>query len=140
MASLIPALRPYLLSLTAVALAIVLLGSVSHPIAAQTPSPDSSAANARPLTAVEQRAFVGRYRITLPENGRQSYFDVHELDAELSGQLEGQEPVRLRYLGDNSFSPRGIRDFVFRFELEGGRATKFTVRRDDGVMEGVRVP
>lgn len=52
--------------------------------------------------------------------------------------LRDQEARRLLYQGDAVFRPEGIPDFVITFVLKGGRATKFTVRRPDGVVEGVR--
>jgi hypothetical protein len=91
-----------------------------------------------PLTAAERQAFVGSYSVTLPF-GEQTALRIFEDNGVLKGQPEDQEARRLLYQGDNVFQPEGTPDFVFTFVLEGGRATKFTVRRPDGVMHGIRV-
>ena len=92
------------------------------------------------LTAAQRQAFVGTYAVTLPF-GEPRSLRIFEENGVLMAKPEDQpEAKRLLYQGDNVFRPEGIPDFVFTFVLEGGRATKFTVRRPDGVMQGIRIP
>jgi hypothetical protein len=119
---------------------------VPAPAAGQAPSRDTTAAAAPvkdlPLTAAQRQAFVGTYSVTLPF-GEQTSLRIFEENGALKGQPENdpnsQEGRRLLYQGDNVFRPEGA-DFVLTFVLENGRATKFTARREDGVMEGTRIP
>ena len=110
---------------------------------AQTPSRDTTTTAPAPvkdlpLTAAQRQAFVGTYAVTLPY-GEQRTLRVFEEDGVLKGQPNDNEPRRLLYQGDNVFRPEGA-DFVLTFVVENGRATKFTSRREDGVMQGTRVP
>jgi hypothetical protein len=109
----------------------------------QQPVRDTAVASASvkdlPLTAAQRQAFVGSYSVTLP-SGEQRSFRIFEEGGVLKGQPENQEALRLLYQGDNAFRPEGMPNFTLTFVLESGRATKFTGRRPDGVMEGIRVP
>jgi hypothetical protein len=113
--------------------------------AGQAPSRDTTAAAAPvkdlPLTAAERQVFVGKYSTTLP-HGEQTTLRVFEENGQLKGEPENQpgQALRLLYQGDNVFRPEGLADFVLTFVVENGRATRLTVRRPDGVMEGTRVP
>jgi hypothetical protein len=98
-----------------------------------------------PLTAAQRQAFVGVYSVIL--GGEEMFFRIIEENGVLRGRAwrpgaepENQESRRLLYQGGNVFRPEGMPDFTLTFVLEGARATRFTVRRPDGVMEGVRVP
>ena len=111
----------------------------------QAPSRDTTAAAAPmkdlPLTAAERQVFVGTYAVTLPY-GEPRTLRILEENGVLKGQTD-EEPgksIRLLYQGENMFRPEGIADFVFTFVVESGRATRFTVQREDGVMRGRRVP
>ena len=94
-----------------------------------------------PLTAAQRQAFVGSYSVTLPGGG-QSSLRIFEENGVLKGQPENQpgDARRLLYQGDNVFWPEGTPNFTLTFVVEGGRATKFTGRRPDGVIEGIRIP
>jgi hypothetical protein len=113
----------------------------------QAPKRDTTTATAPvkdlPLSAAERQAFVGTYRTALP-HGEERTLRIIEENGVLKGytveEPSDKGPRRLLYQGDNTFRPEGIPDFLFVFIVENGRATKFTGRREDGVMEGVRVP
>jgi len=111
--------------------------------AAQAPSRDTTGATATvkdlPLTAAERQVFVGKYAVTLPYGEPRSVVIVEE-NGGLKAHPDDQGPARLLYQGDNSFRPEGVPDFLFVFVVENGRATSFTVKREDGVMRGTRVP
>jgi hypothetical protein len=93
-----------------------------------------------PLTAAQRQAFVGSYAVTLPY-GEPRSLRIFEENGMLKAQTE-EDPGsrRLLYQGDNIFHPEGMPQFAFTFVLEGGRATSFTVQREDGVMKGTRIP
>ncbi len=93
-----------------------------------------------PLTAAQRQAFVGSYAVTLPY-GEPRSLRIFEENGTLKAQTE-EDPGsrRLLYQGDNIFHPEGMPQFAFAFVLEGGRATSFTVQREDGVMKGTRIP
>lgn len=91
-----------------------------------------------PLTAAQRTSFVGSYLVTLPLGG-QDVLRVFEEDGILKAHSpHDNETRRLLYQGDGAFRPEGIPNFVIMFVLEGGRATRFTVRKEDGVMVGTR--
>jgi hypothetical protein len=110
---------------------------------AQEQVPDTTRASARvkdlPLTAAQRQAFVGSYAVTLPF-GEPTSLRIFEENGVLKAQPEGQQTVRLLYQGDNIFRPEGIPNFVLTFVVEPGRATTFTVPKEDGLMKGVRIP
>jgi hypothetical protein len=111
----------------------------------QTPSRDTATTAAAPvkdlpLTAAERQAFVGVYRVALPHGEERTLRIVEENGVLKAYPSDAPSPARLLYQGANVFRPEGVADFVFTFVVENGRATKFTVRREDGVMEGVRLP
>jgi hypothetical protein len=129
-------LAPYV-----VALLLVIVTPLNA--AAQTPSRDTTTATAGvkdlPLTPAQRQAFVGTYRVSLP-HGEERTARIFEENGVLKLHPSDAEPARLLYQGNNVFHPEGMPDFVFTFTVENGRATKFTVRREDGVMVGVRLP
>jgi hypothetical protein len=93
-----------------------------------------------PLTAAQRESFVGTYSVTLPRGGENDLLRIFDEQGALKAQsMHDKETRRLLYQGDAVFRPEGIPDFVITFVLEGGRATKFTARRPEGVMEGVRI-
>jgi hypothetical protein len=118
---------------------------VPAPAVGQAPSRDTTAAAAPvkdlPLTPAERQAFVGKYSVTMP-HGEQTTLRVFEENGQLKGDAENQQGtgLRLLYQGDNVFRPEGLQNFVLTFVVENGRATRLTVRREDGVMEGTRIP
>jgi len=132
-------------SLAACAFALPLALGLPTRAAGQEPARDTTAASRPvkdlPLTAAQRQAFVGTYSATLPFGEPGGSLRIYEENGVLMGRLDdASEAKRLLYQGDNAFQPEGVPGFVFRFVLENGRATKFTVRREDGVMMGVRVP
>ena len=135
-------MTPRLRTLTPCALALLLALGLPARAASQAQARDSAETSAPvkdlPLTAAQRQAFVGNYSVTLPF-GEPTSLRIFEENGVLKGEPENQEARRLLYQGDNVFQPEGTPDLVFTFVLEGGRATKFTVRRPDGVMHGIRV-
>lgn len=92
-----------------------------------------------PLTAAQRQAYVGVYSVTLPQ-GEQTMLNVFEENGILMAHPDNQDESRkLVYQGDNVFLAGGDPEFAIVFVVENGRATKFTVRRADGVIQGVRV-
>ncbi len=126
---------------TAASIALALVFGVSAPAAAQAKPGDTTrtadAAKDLPLTAAQRQSFVGSYSVTLPLGGG-SVVRIFEENGVLKAFSEG-ETHRLVYQGDAVFRPEGVPDFVLTFVIEGGRATRFTGRKPDGVMEGVRI-
>lgn len=92
-----------------------------------------------PLTAAQRQAYVGVYSVSLPQ-GEQTMLNVYEENGILMAHPENQDESRkLVYQGDNVFLAGGDPEFAIVFVVENGHATKFTVRRADGVIQGVRV-
>jgi hypothetical protein len=130
------------------AIALFIGASRPHVATAQIPKADSSLAGVAPrdlpLGAAERKAYVGLYRVTMP-SGDTETMRVTEENGVLKGKPgnpmpnDPQQPIRLLYQGDHAFRPEGVPDFIFHFELAGGRATSFTVHKEDGLMRGVRV-
>jgi hypothetical protein len=126
------------------AFTLILAVGVTSPAAGQAPSRDTAAAGHSavkdlPLSAAQRLAYVGRYRVRMP-SGEQGGLVISEVNGELHAQPEGEpKPLRILYQGDGDFRPEGVPDFVFHFVLEDGRATKFTVKKEDGLMTGVRI-
>lgn len=127
------------------AAAYVCLFAVGLPasISAQTQSHDTSAASIAvkdlPLTAAQRPAYVGVYIVRLPQ-GEQTTVNVYEQNGVLNLLPGNQDESRkLVYQGDNVFLAGGDPSFALVFVVENGRATRFTVHRADGVIEGVRV-
>ena len=131
-----------LLTLTPCTFVLLLALGLPARAASQAQARDTAASSAPvkdlPLTAAQRQAFVGSYSVTLPF-GEPTSLRIFEENGVLKGQPEDQEARRFLYQGDNVFRPEGA-DFILTFVVDGGRATKFTARRPDGVMEGVRVP
>ena len=125
------------------AVALLLIIAAPANVSGQAPSRDTTPAAATvkdlPLTPAQRQVFVGTYRVALP-HGEERTARIFEENGVLKMHPSDAEPARLLYQGNNVFHPQGMPHFVFTFTVENGRATKFTVRREDGVMEGVRVP
>jgi hypothetical protein len=139
-----------LVSLTPCAMALMLALGLPARAAGQEPLRDTTAARPPvkdlPLTAAQRQAFVGTYFLTatagspLPPDASMS-LRVFEENGVLMAKGGDEGAGRLLYQGDNIFRPEGAPpDVVVSFVLEKGRATKLTVRKEDGVIEGVRVP
>jgi hypothetical protein len=141
-----------LMNLTRPAFAVLLLAfGLPARAAGQEPPRDTTGASPRvkdlPLTAAQRQAFVGTYSVTatagspLPPDASMS-FRVVEENGVLMAKGGDEEAKRLLYQGDNVFRPEGVRDVTLTvtFVVENGRATKFILRKEDGVIEGVRVP
>jgi hypothetical protein len=124
---------------------LLILGLPTH-AESQSPGQDSTGAHATvrdlPMTAAQRQVFFGSYAVTLPHGETGDTGRIFEENGSLRLQAGGEKgrSVRLLYQGEGVFVPEGIPDFVFTFALENGRATRFTVRRPDGVMVGVRIP
>jgi hypothetical protein len=129
-AVLAPILLPLFLGLGACSAAVESPAAVAPaPTAATTPA----------LTAVQRQPYLGSYSITTPE-GERITFRIYEENGVLKGQPGAEEPVRLVYLGDNLFRTEGQYNYTVTFILENGRATRFTARSGDTVLQGVRIP
>ena len=89
--------------------------------------------------SARQRALQRELEWVRMPGGENTWVDVSEQDGQLKAQPEGMAAVRILYQGDNRFRPEGIPDFEFRFEVANGRATRFTVQKEDGLMVGTRV-
>jgi hypothetical protein len=139
------------MNLTRPAFAVLLL-AVGLPARAggQAPVRDTTAASPPvkdlPLTAAQRQAFVGTYTVTattgspLPPDASMSFRIVEE-NGVLMAKGGDEEAKRLLYQGDHVFRPEGVRgDVTVTFVVENGRATKATIRKEDGVIEVVRVP
>jgi hypothetical protein len=111
-------------------------------VSAQSQVPDTTrtgaAAKDLPLTAAQRQVFIGTYSVTLPQ-GEPTSLRVYEENGALMGQPEHQEAKRLLHQGENVFFVEGVPDFSLAFVVENGRATKFTLRKADGMGEGVRL-
>ena len=127
---------------TAASIALALVFGLSAPAAAQAKPGDTTLAAATvkdlPLSAAERQSFVGSYTVTLPLGGA-GLVRILEENGVLKAQSEEGETHRLLYQGDAVFRFEGVPDMVLTFVLEGGRATKFTGRKPDGVIQGVRI-
>lgn len=115
---------------------------------AQTPAPRPAAAASAagsavrdlPLTAAERQAYVGTYSAALPQGGTglvRVYLQGDTL--RMRPQDEDRAP-RLLYQGGHVFVAEGVPDFVITFVLERGRAARFSVQKEDGVIQATRVP
>lgn len=107
--------------------------------AAPTATSASAAAPAvrdLPLTAAERQAYVGTYRGTLPQ-GETGLVQVY-LQGDTLRLLPWNQDVapRLLHQGGHVFHPEGMPDFV----VAQGRATGFSVPKEDGVLRATRVP
>ncbi len=122
-------------TLGAASIVLLLVFGLSAPAAAAQAKPGDTVKDL-PLTAAERQSFVGSYSVTLPLGGG-SVVRIFEEDGVLKALSDG-ETHRLLYQGNGVFRPDGLADFVLTFVIEGGRATRFTGRKPDGVMEGVR--
>lgn len=92
-----------------------------------------------PLTAAQRHALVGQYVVTLPQ-GMQDHIRIVQEHGALAAHSENQNgTVRLLHQGGNVFLAEGVPDFQLEFVVENGFAAKFTLRKADGLGEGVRV-
>ncbi len=103
------------------------------------PPPPPGPAGPPVLTSAQRRPYIGSYTITTPE-GERIPFRLYESEGMLLGQPGADAPVRMVYLGDNLFRTEGQYDYTVTFILENGRATRFTARSGDTVLQGARVP
>jgi hypothetical protein len=120
-------------------LALPARGSAQAPVASPAAPAAPAVSKDLPLTAAERQPYIGTYDVTLP-GGMRTSFIISEKDGVLTGSPGNQDEVRrLVYQGDHVFFVEGVPSFVLIFTLENGRATRFSVRKDDGLGEGVRV-
>ncbi len=129
----------YITSCCLLLLALGLCPTASAQSQTRDAIPAADAVKDLPLTAEQRSAVVGRYLVTLPHGPRVS-FRVFEENGVLKGQPEGEGAARLLHQGDNVFFVEGVPDFSFAFHVENGRATKLTLRKEDGMGECVRIP
>ena len=130
-------------SMRAAAPVFLLLAALSTRASAQgTTTPPAAPAGAvkdLPLSPGERQQYVGTYDVTLP-GGMQTTLHVLEKDGVLQAHPDNQDAtLRLLYQGDNVFFVENAPNFVLSFSVENGRATRFTVRKEDGEGTGVRV-
>ena len=93
-----------------------------------------------PLTAAERQAYVGTYSATLPQGGSGLVQIYAQWDTLRMRPQDDPRAPRLLYQGGQVFIPEGMPDFVITFVLERGRATRFSVQKEDGVLQATRVP
>lgn len=92
------------------------------------------------LPAEQRQRYIGRYTVDLPQ-GTRTTLRVYEKNGVLMALPANEDQSRrLLYQGDNVFFADGDPHFALAFVVEHGRATRFTVHRADGVIEGVRAP
>jgi len=89
------------------------------------------------LTPARRQSFVGIYSVTLPMGGRDELRIFEENGLLKAHSSHENKTGRLLYQGDGAFRPEGS-NFVITFVFNGGRATGFSGRREDGVIEGTR--
>ena len=106
---------------------------------AQSTADTGAALRERPLAAEQRRQFVGTYSVTMPGGERTLLYVTDKGGALFARSGNQEETRRMLYRGDGVFATEGMSDFVFRFVIEGGRATKFIVSKEDGTVEGVRI-
>ena len=115
-------------------LVVVLLGACAGP-----PPPPAAPPGPPVLTAAQRQPYIGSYTITTPE-GERIPFRLYESEGALLGQPGADAPVRMVYLGDNLFRTEGQYNYTVTFIIENGRATRFTARSGDTVLQGTRLP
>ena len=130
-------------SMRAAAPVLLLLVALSTRASAQvTTTPPAAPAGAvkdLPLSGSERQQYVGTYDVTLP-GGMQTKLHVLEKDGLLQAHPDNQDAtLRLLYQGANVFFVENVPNFALTFTVESGRATRFTVRKEDGEGVGVRV-
>jgi hypothetical protein len=92
-----------------------------------------------PLTPAQRQAFVGSYRVTMPQ-GDEIRVRVKDENGKLRLRPEGDdESHAMLHQGGNVFLIDQAPDFQLEFIVENGRTAKFTLRKADGLGEGVRV-
>lgn len=88
------------------------------------------------LSAADRAKYVGVYSLVLPNGPRD--FTVAIGDEGVTGQLAMQNPNPMIYLGNDTFGVSFDPDARLIFTVEGGRATKLTLKQGGGTFEGVR--
>jgi hypothetical protein len=93
-----------------------------------------------PLAAEEREGFVGLYSVTTADAEKPPLsLRIFEQEDRLMGALNGNDPTRMLYQGNNVFRPEAAVVFVLTFTVEGERATRLSIMSPDGPMDGVRV-
>ncbi len=134
--------------LTTLATALALAGAMPARASAQAPAPQPAtrtaapapAARDLPLTDGERQAYVGTYSGTLPQGGTGLVRVYLRGDTLRMSRSDDSRAPRLLYQGGHVFRAEGVPDFVIDFAVEKGRATGFSVQKDDGVLRATRVP
>ena len=126
------------------ALALALCAASPSRAAAQTatasPAPAADTAmKDLPLSPAELEAYAGTYSATSPE-GRTMTLTIVKEKGTLVGTMNGTESSRLRSQGGAVVRPEQFPDVSVTFSVEGGRATKITMRQGERVLEMPRVP
>ncbi|HVG43246.1 MAG TPA: serine hydrolase, partial [Longimicrobium sp.] len=89
-----------------------------------------------PLAAADRARYAGVYALALPGGARD--FTVAEQGDGLTGQLAGQNPVPLLHYGNHTFGASFDPSLRVIFTVEGGRATKMTLRQGGEQVDGPR--
>jgi len=131
--------------LTALALVFSLFVATPTALHAQT-SPAVPAASESPtvkdlpLAPEERERFVGLYSVTAADAEKPPLsLRLFVQEDRLMGALNGNDPTRMLYQGNNVFRPEAAVVFVLTFTVEDNRATRLSIMSPDGPMDGVRV-
>ena len=93
---------------------------------------------ASPLTPELRALYAGVYALRLPGGVRD--FTVAVVGEGLTGQLVGQGPSEMLYLGDHTFGADFDPALRIVFTVENNRATKMTLRQGGQSFDGARKP
>lgn len=95
-----------------------------------------------PLTAAQRGAYVGTYRVALPQGGAGTVRVFEEGGVLRMHAGDEDRTVRLLHQGAHVFQAEGVPDFLVTFAVAPGapgRATGFRVQKEDGTIDGTRV-
>jgi hypothetical protein len=86
-----------------------------------------------PLTTAERARYLGTYDLG------QLQVRIFERDGVLMGQATGQSALRMMYQGEQTFLLDAPEAIKLVFELDGERATRFTLHQGGAVMPAPRI-
>ena len=113
--------------------------AAAHGQVQDTPRADAALKD-RPLTAAQRQSYVGSYTANMPQGGQVSVRVFEENGVLKMWVADPNEARRLLHQGDNVFVLENTPDFVLTFVMQGGRATGFNVRKEDGTIVALRNP